>query len=109
MFAPITQARHPRAISRMELKSIISKCYSPTDQQVEVSDRSDSSVGETIHQAIHDSYSEIMRHHADGCVKSSHAILVCGTTFIMSEARAQLGIDEPRDAETLRFEYKGEL
>jgi hypothetical protein len=34
-------------------------------------------------------------------------VIVCGTAFIMSEARAELGVVEPRDGDSLALAYSG--
>jgi hypothetical protein len=54
-----------------------------------------SSVTETLRRAM------ALASHSDNSSNAPDVVVVCGTSFIMGEARAALGIVEPRDSDEL--------
>lgn len=110
-----TQAEHPRALSRESLRrlladgSVAAECtYETNDGSVrEVLARalldSASSGGEWTAEAVADVTVAVRPLDAAGAASDVVSatppalVVVCGTAFIMAEARAALGLREPRD------------
>eukprot|EP01035_Chromulina_nebulosa_P018143 gene18143-23797_t len=92
------QARHPRATSRSELTKLInkistdSKLFSKAKTCEDID--TNNNIKLTIRKAINDSLSSNDRNEKP-------VILICGTAFIMAEARSELGIVEPKDSDYL--------
>ena len=55
----------------------------------------------TIREAIADAVRSVAEHFVTKRPLHRPVVVVCGTAFIMAEARAALGIVEPRDGDTL--------
>ena len=75
----LVQAAHPRAAT---LKQILEK----TGMEKAHYSLEDPSIGLQIRQAM------------DVAVKNDELLIVCGSVFLMAEAREALGFDEPRDS-----------
>ena len=94
-FIELTQAANPRAASVSELKSIL--------YNLDISERS---------YSIHESPAEGIRSALEGASLGGKILVICGTFFIMSQARNILGLYEPLDPfplelqETLNLNFK---
>jgi len=75
----LVQAGHPRAAT---LEDMLEKA-SLTDAQYDLSDRS---VTRQIHIAL------------ELALKNKEVLVICGSVFLMAEAREALGFNEPRDS-----------
>ena len=122
------QAKHPRAIVPKELRELISKHSMTLPHTINDIPGAITSVnGDTTnHGTIVDDMSTTVKSHIPGnsgdmtiresiadairsvaeqfVTKRPHhrpVVIVCGTAFIMAEARAALGIVEPKDGDTL--------
>jgi dihydrofolate synthase/folylpolyglutamate synthase len=92
-----TAARHPRALAGQELQSVLrSVCCESGSGSVADQAPAVLSVSEALQQALTQCRAEVRDIKAKRGV-----VVVCGTFFIMSEARAALGIVEPRDGDFL--------
>ena len=54
-----------------------------------------------VQRAVRRAVCEVAEDHSACFSTSTPVVLICGTAFIMSAARAELGIVEPRDSEVL--------
>ena len=83
-------ARHPRAISAQELRVMINN-LSKIEQSVTIEGPSlkDGNIREAVRCAINEAANE------------NGIVVVCGTAFIMAEARFETGIREPKDGDLL--------
>ena len=106
---PIAQARTPRAMSAQDLRVLIytmstdqsghlQQSVPPEISSLEVDSRQ--GIEDAISHALED-YSANIHLPVNPISSEPDIILICGTAFIMSEARAALGIVEPRDAEVM--------
>jgi folylpolyglutamate synthase/dihydropteroate synthase len=107
-------ARHPRAISPSGLRSLLeqvvhtSKQSSVTINNVTLTNQTNSSDHFKNNVLNRSSLIRLEVHNAMlAAAKSSlntqkaPVILICGSAFIMSEARAELGYNEPKDGDIL--------
>lgn len=78
-------ARHPRAISPKDLRLMINNLL----PNKENNSFNDGNVREAVRQAINEAANE------------NGIVVVCGTAFIMAEARYEMGIREPKDGDLL--------
>lgn len=105
---PFSQAKHPRAINIAELRNILCR-GSPVPELSSTLDNSCvfHALRAAINQAARDSdTSTIVTNTAPSDVDANRAdavVIVCGTAFIMSDARFELGVEEARDGEELFF------
>lgn len=97
-------ARHPRAIKQAELRQLL-KAHSaaaPADGDAQAVPASDAlSVRDAVAGAVRAVAEEAAALAAAGRPAPTPLVVVCGTAFIMAEARAALGVVEPRDGDTL--------
>jgi len=96
-----TAAHHPRALAGQELQNVLRSVCSESGSgsgSEFVADQVPAvlPVSEALHQALTQCRAEVRDIKAKKGV-----VVVCGTFFIMSEARAALGIVEPRDGDFL--------
>jgi len=82
-------ARHPRAIAAQELRTMINNLISNKDNKADDVMLKDGNIREAVRFAINEAA------HENGIV------VVCGTAFIMAEARYEIGIREPKDGDLL--------
>lgn len=82
-----TAARHPRAIDYRTLRQMISTRCSSCN--VTSDSKNDGDARHSLRRAITDA------------IDDQSIVIVCGTAFIMSQCRAELGIIEPRDGDIL--------
>ena len=114
------QARHPRAIVPKELRELITKHSMTLPHTIDsipgartitsvssdaanhgtVVDSGDSG-DMTIREAIVDAIRNVAEQFVTKRPHHRPVVVVCGTAFIMAEARAALGIIEPKDGDTL--------
>lgn len=88
-----TNAKHPRAIIHTELRSIINESYLSLTNITS---------GNDFVNNDHDSVRICLRNAIDAARQEKNCVVVvCGTAFIMAEARAELGIVEPKDGDIL--------
>lgn len=128
-----TQARQSRALSVPDLRNILEELSSSridtpeyrktldltgNSGMVRYSQQGESS--STVSQSLRSAMqTAALEHHQTSSSASSAAsssvsaaqppvVIVCGTAFIMAAARAELGINEPRDSESLSDPLSGE-
>ena len=117
------QARHARALSASELRNLLKESSSQVDSNESTSSSSSSksesrseSESETVieelsvRQSVRDAINRVALEyaHAKNNQKSTDitplpapVVIVCGTAFIMAETRAELGVIEPKDSDSL--------
>lgn len=78
------EARHPRALPHTELRSLITQVSKQQPAQ-----GNDGDIRSSLRKAIL------------AAAPEDDVVLVCGTAFIMAEARAEIGIVEPKDGDIL--------
>ena len=94
-----TNAKHPRAIIHTELRNIINESYLSLTNITS---------GNDFVNNDHDSVRICLRNAIDAARQEKNCVVVvCGTAFIMAEARAELGIVEPKDGDIL-YNISGE-
>ncbi len=108
----VLKAKHPRAINTAELRNLLCKGGSSAVPP-EVSASLDkncvfSALRGAIEHAAQDSLaissSTISTQKpVEESDRADAVVIVCGTAFIMSDARFELGVDEARDGEELFF------
>lgn len=110
-------ARHPRAMSAVDLEHLIyeiaqstypsklTRMSASTSDETETNN-TDSIIPEYEYSNIRLGLRRAMSSAAaDSSGSNRPLILVCGSAFIMSEARAELGIVEPKDGDILLEEW----
>lgn len=129
-----TQARQSRALSVPDLRNILEELSSSRIDTAEYRETLDltgnngmvrySQQGEsssTVSQSLQSAMQAVaLEHHQTSSSSTSASsvsaaaashppvVIVCGTAFIMAAARAELGINEPRDSESLSDPLSGE-
>ncbi len=87
-----TNAKHPRAIAYTDLRRIITESYFSTQN----------TTSDDYLNNDHDSIRICLRNTINIAKNEKNCVvIVCGTAFIMAEARAELGIVEPKDGDIL--------
>jgi dihydrofolate synthase/folylpolyglutamate synthase len=97
-------ARHPRAIKQAELRQLLSahSAAVPASEVTHDASASDTlPVREAVANAVRAVAEEAAALAAAGRPAPTPVVVVCGTAFIMAEARAAVGVVEPRDGDTL--------
>lgn len=91
-----TNAKHPRALAYTDLRNIINESYFSTKNTA-----SDGYLNND-----HDSVRICLRNSINTAKNEKNCVIVvCGTAFIMAEARAELGVVEPKDGDMLHSVY----
>jgi hypothetical protein len=96
------EARQTRALSVLDLKTILGELSEGSRAQG-ISAMTHSSVRDAVRSAVELTAAEAhLNPYKSGSEKPTvPVVVVCGTAFIMAEARAELGVQEPRDSESL--------
>lgn len=84
-------ARHPRAIAAKELHTMIYKLLTNTSINE----------GSYNHKGLDGNTREVVRYAINEAANENGIVVVCGTAFIMAEARYEIGIREPKDGDFL--------
>lgn len=87
-------ARHPRALPHAEIRSLVTQLSKQLPVQ-----GNDGDIRSSLRKAILAAAAEDDR----------GVVLVCGTAFIMAEARAEIGIVEPKDGDVLSEAGRADL
>ena len=115
------QARHARALSASELRNLLKESSSQVDSNESTSNSSSSSSkseseSETVIEelsvrlSVRDAINRVALEYAraknnqkstDTTPLPTPVVIVCGTAFIMAETRAELGVIEPKDSDSL--------
>ncbi len=120
-----TRANHPRAIAHADLRRMLNDiCQDSSDTSI-IHSGNDGEIRETLKKAVTDTLIEkgintqyesikfqpsvtssihvALSHATSGITLQSTdcVILVCGSAFVMSDARAELGVVEPYDGDIM--------
>jgi len=95
------EAKQPRAMKHAELRSIVDKIAADETTSVKALCTRDSpDVREALRAALDQAFRECKT------VRTRPVVVVCGSAFIMADARAELGVVEPRDSVYLPADSK---